>query len=404
MTATGPAAPIAGAAVHLPTLRLHNRVLPILVAVGVAAALVSGFLSIAPNRLLSGRPVALWAAADPRLVAAIAVCGAMLLAVALLPPRRTAYRTAAVVSAIFFIAVLVAAGQGAMSLAAGAPARARVSLGAGFWILFGAAGLALIDALQRAGTGLIARLGVAAVLALALLILAKVGLFDALSLAKEYETRRFFSTAIIRHILLVAAAVGPAVAIGFPLGVAAARRPQMQGPLFAVLNLLQTIPSVALFGLLIVPLSALATAVPALAAIGVGGIGPAPAIIALILYALLPVVRNSSAGIAGIDQAVIDAGRGMGMTARQLFWRAELPLAAPVLLAGLRIVTVQAIGLAVVAALIGAGGLGTLVFEGLGQYAADLVLLGALPAILLALAADFLLQTLAAVLNRRFGR
>jgi osmoprotectant transport system permease protein len=235
--------------------------------------------------------------------------------------------------------------------------------------------------------------------------MAKTGLFDALSLMQEYQTRRsLFAAALVRHILLVAAAVVPAVAIGFPLGVLAATRPQIQGPLFAVLNLLQTIPSVALFGLLIVPLSALATAVPALAAIAVGGIGPAPAIIALILYALLPVVRNSAAGIAGVDPAVLDAGRGMGMTARQIFWRAELPLAAPVLIAGLRIVLVQAIGLAVVAALIGAGGLGTLVFEGLGQYAADLVLLGALPAIFLALAADFLLQTVAALLARRFGR
>src|SRR5205814_2561038 len=151
----------------------------------------------------------------------------------------------------------------------------------------------------------------------------------------------------------------------FPLGVAAARRPQIQGPLFAVLNLLQTVPSVALFGLLIVPLSALATAVPPLAAIGVGGIGPAPAIIALILYALLPVVRNSAAGISGVDAAVLDAARGMGMTRRQLFWQVELPLSLPLLLAGLRIVTVQAIGLAVVAALIGAGGIGRFVIHGL---------------------------------------
>jgi osmoprotectant transport system permease protein len=100
------------------------------------------------------------------------------------------------------------------------------------------------------------------------------------------------------------------------------------------------------------------------------------------------------AGIAGVDPGVIDAASGMGMTRRQLFWRIELPLALPLLIAGLRIVTVQAIGLAVVAALIGAGGLGSFVFEGLGQYAADLVLLGALPAILLALTADFLLQML----------
>ena len=164
---------------------------------------------------------------------------------------------------------------------------------------------------------------------------------------------------------------------------------------------MQTVPSIALFGLLLVPLSALAAAVPALAALGIGGIGVAPAIIALILYALLPVVRNSVAGIAGVDPAVVDAARGMGMSRRQLFRRVELPLAMPLLLAGLRIVIVQAIGLAVVAALIGAGGLGSFVFEGLGQYAADLVLLGALPAIGLALAADFLLQSLAAAAARR---
>jgi osmoprotectant transport system permease protein len=185
-----------------------------------------------------------------------------------------------------------------------------------------------------------------------------------------------------------------------PLGVAAARRARIQGTLFAFLNLLQTIPSIALFGLLLVPLSALAEAVPTLAAIGIGGIGPAPAVIALILYGLLPIVRNTVAGIAGVAPAVIDAARGMGMTERQLFWRAELPLALPLFLAGLRIVTVQAVGLAVVAALIGAGGLGSFVFEGLGQYAADLVLLGALPAIMLALGADFLLQMLSSLAAR----
>jgi osmoprotectant transport system permease protein len=166
-----------------------------------------------------------------------------------------------------------------------------------------------------------------------------------------------------------------------------------------VLNLLQTIPSIALFGLLIVPLSALAAAAPALAAFGIAGIGPAPAIVALILYALLPVVRNTVAGIAAVDPAVTDAARGMGMSERQLFRQVQLPLAMPLLLAGLRIVTVQTIGLAVVAALIGAGGLGTFVFAGLGQYAADLVLLGSLPTIALALGADFLMQLLTPVLT-----
>ena len=223
-----------------------------------------------------------------------------------------------------------------------------------------------------------------------ILSLAAVGTFDALSIAREYATRRqLFAAAVLRHVALVAWSVGPAIAIGFPLGVAAVRDPRLQGALFAILNLLQTIPSIALFGLLMVPLAAL----------GVGGIGIAPAIVALVLYALLPVVRNTVAGLSGVDTAVIEAARGMGLTAGQIFRQIELPLALPVFLAGLRIVLVQVIGLAVVAALIGAGGLGTFVFEGLGQYAVDLVLLGALPAILLALAADFLLQTLSAVLR-----
>jgi osmoprotectant transport system permease protein len=277
----------------------------------------------------------------------------------------------------------------------------RISLGAAFWVLLGTTGLALVDALQRAAAGFAERLLAIAAIAGALALMAHAGVFDALSLAREYQTRRnLFAGALVRHMVLVAAAVGPAVLIGVTLGVAAARRARVQGPLFAFLNLLQTIPSIALFGLLLVPLSALAAALPALAAIGVGGIGPAPAVIALILYGLLPIVRNTVAGIAGVDPAVIDAARGMGMTGRQLFWRAELPLALPLFLAGLRIVTVQAVGLAVVAALIGAGGLGSFVFEGLGQYAADLVLLGALPAIVLALGADFLLQMLSALAAR----
>jgi osmoprotectant transport system permease protein len=312
------------------------------------------------------------------------------------------HRASAVLVGGLLLLVLAAAGHAATTLAVGAPALARISLGAGFWVLLATAALALADSLQRTNAGPPERLAAAAAIVVAVAAMADVGVFDALSLAREFNTRHdLFAAAMLRHVVLVAAAVGPAVLIGFPLGVAAARRQRLQGPLFAVLNLLQTIPSIALFGLLIVPLSALANASPTLAELGIGGIGPAPAIIALILYALLPVVRNSVAGIAGVDPAVVDAARGMGMTRRQLFWHVELPLAAPLLLAGLRIVTVQAVGLAVIAALIGAGGLGTFVFEGLGQYAADLVLLGALPAIGLALAADFLLQMLTALAARR---
>ena len=289
-------------------------------------------------------------------------------------------------------------------LAQGASPATRISLGPAFWVIGACAALAVGDALQRLRAGIIVQLAAVAGLASGLLLMAASGTFDALSLAKEYDIhRQVFADAMARHMTLVGASVGAAAAIGFPLGVAVARRPGLHGPVFAVLNILQTIPSIALFGLLIVPLSALVAAVPRLATFGVGGIGVTPAIIALVLYALPPVVRNTSVGLTGVDSAATEAGRGMGMSPGQIFREIELPLALPVLLAGLRIVTVQAIGLAVVAALIGAGGLGAFVFEGLGQYAVDLVLLGALPAIFLALGADFMLEILTAMLHRRFA-
>jgi len=381
---------------------IRNQVLFVLVIGSAVAVATSGFVGYAPNRLVSGKPIALWEAAGGLATGGIALLGAVLLAACFMSPSKALYSAEGVLAAALLLVVLAAAGQAASALALGARPAVRISLCAAFWFLAAAAALAVVDGLQRLDAGPASRvLSVIAIGAGAAALMAA-GTFDALSIAREYASRRqLFADALLRHMALVAGSVGPAIAIGFPLGVAAARNPRLQGPLFAVLNMLQTIPSIALFGLLILPLSALATAVPPLAALGVGGIGVAPAIVALVLYALLPVVRNTAAGLAEVDPAVIEAGRGMGLTRRQIFWQVELPLALPVLLAGLRIVTVQAIGLAVVAALIGAGGLGTFVFEGLGQYAVDLVLLGALPAIFLALAADFILQTLAAVLRRR---
>jgi osmoprotectant transport system permease protein len=381
---------------------IRNQVLFILVIASAAAVAVSGFVGYAPNRLVSGKPIALWEAVSGASTAGVALLGGMLLAACFTSPGKPRHAAQGSLAALLLLLVLAAAGQAADSLALGAKPAVRISLGAAFWTLAACAALAVVDALQRLGAGPAARVLAVAAIGAGAVGLTLAGTFDALSIAREYASRRqLFTDALLRHIALVAGSVAPAIVIGLPLGVAAARKPHLQGPLFAILNMLQTIPSIALFGLLIVPLAALATAAPSLAALGVGGIGVAPAIVALVLYALLPIVRNTAAGLAGVDAAVVEAGRGMGLTSRQIFWRVELPLALPVLLAGLRIVTVQAIGLAVVAALIGAGGLGTFVFEGLGQYAVDLVLLGALPAIFLALAADFILQTLSAVLRRR---
>jgi osmoprotectant transport system permease protein len=390
-------------AARAPGFRLYNQVAATLVLAGAVATLTTGFVIHAANRLVSGHPIALWNAAPAILTVVIAVLGAALLGLSAMRPSRVAHLGQACASLLLLIAVLAAAGTGARALAADAPAAAAISLGAGFWVIVACAALALIDALQRVEAGAPVQLVVVLLVVGGFLAMAEAGLFDALSLAREYMTRRdVFTAAVVRHTELVVAAIVPALLIGVPLALVALRRKAFEAPLFTVLNLLQTVPSIALFGLLIAPLSALASAVPFLAAIGVAGVGPAPAIIALVLYALLPIARNTFAGIGGVSLSTIDAARGMGMTDRQIFWEVEVPLALPVLLAGLRIVMVQAIGLTVVAALIGAGGLGGFVFDGLGQYATDLVLLGALPAIALALAADFLLRLASAGLRRRY--
>ena len=386
-------------------IRIHNQVLFVLVTVGALAAVLSGFVGLSPNRLVSGSPISLWAGAGTEFTAGIAALGAILLAASIVQPSKALHCATATCAGLLLLLVLAAAGRAAALLAPSATAASRISLGPAFWVLIACTALSLADALQRLRAGIAVRVLAVIVVAAGIVLLAARGTFDALSIAREYDSRhQVFAEALVRHMVLVGTSVGAALVIGLPLGVAAAKRSRLQGPLFAVLNTLQTIPSIALFGLLIVPLSALVAAAPRLGALGISGIGVTPAVIALVLYALLPVVRNTVAGLANVDSASIEAGRGMGMSSRQIFWQVELPLSVPVLLAGLRIVTVQAIGLAVVAALIGAGGLGTFVFEGLGQYAVDLVLLGALPAILLALAADFALQILATVLRRRFAR
>ncbi|HTY68560.1 MAG TPA: ABC transporter permease [Alphaproteobacteria bacterium] len=381
---------------------VRNQVLFVLALVSAAALALTGFVTHAPNRLVSGRALALWHAAPVTAAAALAGGVLALLVVSLLPQSRPVRWGAAAIGSALILLTLDAAGQVAAGLIDPAHPAARTALGAAAWVLVLCAALAVVDAMQRLGAGPLLRSIVAAGVVAAVGALLASGRLDALSFLREYANQRdAFARELVRHMALVAAALVPALAIGMPLGVAVARRPRLGQGVYAGLNLLQTIPSVALFGLLIAPLSALAAAFPVLAAVGVQGIGFFPAMLALVLYALLPVVRNTQAGLMGVDAAVVEAARGMGLTERQIFWRVEGPLALPVVLAGVRIVLVQTIGLAVVAALIGAGGLGTFVFQGIGQYATNLVLLGAVPTIVLALAADLAMRTLVELAERR---
>jgi osmoprotectant transport system permease protein len=199
------------------------------------------------------------------------------------------------------------------------------------------------------------------------------------------------SRLMLQHAVLVAVAVAAAVAIGIPLGIVAVRRPGAGWWVLGFANLLQTIPSLALFGFLIpIPY--------------VGGIGARTAVVALILYALLPIIRGTHAGLSSIDPAVREAAKAMGMDSRQRLLHVELPLASGVILSGVRVATVISVGVATIAAAIGAGGLGVYIFRGVAMVDDRLILAGAVPAAALAIAADVGIGALARRFDARARR
>jgi len=185
----------------------------------------------------------------------------------------------------------------------------------------------------------------------------------------------------LEHLWMVGLSTLIAIAIGIPLGVLIARKPLLRNPVIAAANIIQTIPSLALFGFL-------------LPAPWIGERAGRLAVLALTLYALLPLIRNTYTGITGVDRAIIEAARGMGLTDWQLLFKVELPLASSVILAGIRVAVVISVGLATIAAAIGAGGLGELIFRGLAMVNNAVILAGAIPAALMALLADVLLGRL----------
>lgn len=265
----------------------------------------------------------------------------------------------------------------------------------------GATVLLVADALARsqAGPALRGALLAGAVGVLALLITS--GLFADLSIAAELRGRSgAFRQATIDHLILAFGSFGAALLVGLPAGVALHGRGQLRRPVLDALTLIQTIPSIALFGMLILPLAWVAAHVPLASRAGVSGIGMAPALVALFLYSLLPIVTNTLAGLDGVPADVSEAATGMGMTGGQRLRQVGLPLAMPVILAGARIVLVQNIGLAAVGALIGSGGYGVFIFQGIGQTATDLILLGVLPIVALAFFTSASLDLLIALQKR----
>lgn len=302
--------------------------------------------------------------------------------------RTPVYIAAALTAFWLTAALLVRAGS-----LIGEGAAPRVSPALGFWGLPAASYVLIQHAGIPRGRGRMLALLLGLLLPAALILAGGRG--ERVSVLVEFSARRGrFLAETLTHLRLFALAVVSAALIGVPLGILASGGKNLAAPLAALVDGVQTIPSMALFGLLMAPLSALSRAVPALRAMGIRGIGAAPALAALTLYAMLPVVRNTIAGLAAVPDAALEAGRGMGMSSRQLFRRVRGPMAMPYVLAGLRTASVQAVGNTAVAALIGAGGLGIMIFQGLGQAAPDLILLGVIPLILMAVGVDRLWDTL----------
>ncbi|HEO9971770.1 TPA: ABC transporter permease [Enterobacter hormaechei subsp. xiangfangensis] len=380
-------------------IKCHNRVLLLLACVAIVAVALP-FVNVAPNRLVSGEPRALWQiwAFTPLLLGA-ALASTVALA---FWPGRTALWLTFLLSEALFIVLFWSAGQAATQMAAVESPLARTSVGSGLWLWLALCLLVCSDAIRRLTPQPVWRWLLNAQFWVIPLLILFSGDLNQLSLLKEYVNRQeVFDNALAQHLTILFGTLIPALLLGVPLGMWCYRHTSRQGAVFTVLNVIQTIPSVALFGLLIAPLAGLVKSFPALAAAGIAGTGLTPALIALVLYALLPLVRGVVAGLSQVPPDVLESAHAMGMSARQCFWKIQLPLALPLLVRSLRVVTVQTVGMAVIAALIGAGGFGALAFQGLLSSALDLVLLGVVPTIALAVVLDALFALWLALLRRR---
>ena len=370
----------------------------LLTAAGAAALIGLPFVVFKSNRIVPGEPRALHEVLT--LCAALGFQAVLLgdaaVALGVADGRR---RLAAALAGIVVLALAVAAA--ANGLTPPGNKVVRIAPGGASWVLLVSLGLMATDAITRLRPGPLARV---LLLALTLVIAGAalaIGTFDNLSVMREYAVNAGrFRAELLRHLWLAGGSLIAALIVGLPLGILCHRVPRLRPPLLGTLNVVQTIPAIALFGILMAPLGALAARVPAAAALGIRGIGAAPAVVALFLYSLLPIVADTVVGLRRVSHEAVEAALGMGMTDNQVLSRIELPLALPVILTGIRVVLVQNIGMVTVAALIGGGGLGTFVFQGIGQTAIDLVLLGAIPIVVLAFSASVVLDALVEILDR----
>lgn len=357
------------------------------------ASLLFGWVTLKSSRIVSGTSLNLWESSGTTSLTIFLILWLVTLVVSFLGKKRLFAIILGTNANIILVISFLFAGLSATTLLETESSSSRVSLDAGVWMSLIANYIIIYAARQRLATSLLVKNIISGSGLIVLLVLLFLGHFNELSIVQEFTGREErFKQELLHHIFLVGVSVSVGAFLGILLGIWATHNRQVEKPIFFFTNITQTIPSLALFGLLIAPLSALSFTFPALREIGIRGVGDTPAIIALIIYSLLPIVRNTYVGLHQLDNDVIDAGLGMGMSRTQVFYKIEAPLAAPLVLEGVRIASIQSVGLTAVAALIGAGGLGWFIFQGLGQTATDLILLGAIPIIILALMVDAMMR------------
>lgn len=348
----------------------------------IALPIVLPIASVKANRLASGEAVWLWGLGWKGVLALLAVPAFMSLAALLASSSGKGANPYAILRPLWSLmpaAALVAVSS--LTPAAGLAAGARYGLGAGFWLM--SAGAVLLSGARR--VPLSALLLLAASLALASLS----GYARDVSLFMEFESRKaMFFAELSKHLKVALLSAAAAVLPGILLGYWCHASERAGRLVMGFVNLMQVLPTLSLFGLIMLPLTYVSRKIPLLADLGIRGIGFAPAFIALWLYCLLPITVNTMAGFDGVDQTVLFSARAVGMTERQSLMKVQLPLASPVIFSGIRTAVAQNLGNATIAGLVGGGGMGSLIFLGLAQAAPDLVLLGALPVITMALVAD----------------
>jgi osmoprotectant transport system permease protein len=373
------------------------------VALGLPSLLALPFASVSRSRIATGD-----------LTSAVAVVGALGLAGLVLPwlgafvasivsadSRRAAFARG-LFGVLAILGVLGVSGLGARAVLPTYGEFARYSIGGGAWAAC-FAGLVLIASSRRdLGVRSLGAWVVTLGVPVGIAVLAVTGVLSDLGIMVEYRNAGSrFAREVRNHLLYAGISIGTATVIGLGLGILAYRNRAFARPVFAMSNLFQTIPGLAIIGLLVAPFAAIANAIPELRTIGFGGLGWAPVIFALTLYALLAVVRNTYAGLASVSESVVESGLGMGMSPRQVLLRVQLPLALPILFGGVRTSAQQTIGNATLAAFAAAGGMGLFIFMGLSQQADDLVLLGALTVVAFALTVDVAMRGLQRALSPR---